>query len=389
VTGPLVTIVTPSYNQGHFIRATIESVLSQGYPNVEYIIMDGGSTDSTAAVAAEYSSRLTFISEKDRGQTHAINKGFQRAKGSIVAWLNSDDVYLPDAIVHGVAGCEANPEVGAIYGEGFQIDYDGNVRQQFPFTEPFNLWKLTFVLDYILQQSVFFRRDCVEAVGWADESLHFGMDWDLLIRLGKRFGLAYVPEKFGCIREYEAAKSFAGGEKRFRELAAMLEKHSGQKRPPGWWFYGLDTYDKIWAERIRKVVPGSLGEYVAKRFVHVCRAQIDEVGFRSQGLYADQWVATRLHWMLPEYARAAVIHGTIPGWARPLDDQELRIRVNGQMAAREYAPFGDFAIEVPLRPGRACVLQIDAEKYVVPEEQGLGPDRRRLAWQMRRIEPVR
>jgi hypothetical protein len=93
--------------------------------------------------------------------------------------------------------------------------------------------------------------------------------------------------------------------------------------------------------------------------------------------------------MLPEYARAAVIHGTIPGWARPLDDQELRIRVNGQMAAREYAPFGDFAIEVPLRPGRACVLQIDAEKYVVPEEQGLGPDRRRLAWQMRRIEPVR
>ncbi len=386
---PLVTIVTPSYNQGHFIRATIESVLSQGYPNVEYIIMDGGSTDATAAVAAEYSSRLTFVSEKDRGQTHAINKGFQRAKGSIVAWLNSDDVYLPDAIRHGVAGLEADPEVGAIYGEGFQIDYDGNVRQQFPFTEPFNLWRLTFVLDYVLQQSVFFRRSCVEAVGWADESLHFGMDWDLLIRLAKRYGLAYVPEKFGCIREYEAAKSFAGGQKRFRELAAILTKHSGKRRPPGWWFYGLDTYDKIWAERIRKVVPGWLGGYLATRFVHLCRARIDHVYRYSQGLYADRWAGTRLHWMLPEYARLAVIRGTLPGWAQPLADQEFRIRVNGEAALQEVLPLGDFAIEVPLRPGEACVLQIDTGKYVVPEEQGLGPDRRRLAWQLRQIEAVR
>ena len=316
MSNPLVTIVTPSFNQGHFIRATIESVLSQGYPNVEYVIMDGGSTDSTAAVASEYSSRLTFISEKDRGQTHAINKGFQAAKGS------------------SVAGCAAHPRVGAIYGEGFQIDYDGNVRQQFPFTEPFNLWKLTFVLDYILQQSVFFRRDCVEAVGWADESLHFGMDWDLLVRLGKRYGLAYVPETFGCLREYEAAKSFAGGQKRFRELAALLEKQSGQKRPPGWWFYGLDTYDKVWSTRIRRCLPGPLGAYVAKRFVHACRAKIDDVYLRSQGLYSDQWVAPRLHWMLPQYARSAVIRGTLPGWAAPLQDQELRIYVDGRLALR-------------------------------------------------------
>src|SRR5215831_19568911 len=99
---PIVTVVTPSYNQGSFIRATIESVLSQDYPNVEYIIMDGGSTDETGSVAKDYASRLTFISEKDRGQSHAINKGFHMARGSIVAWLNSDDTYLPGAIRHGV-----------------------------------------------------------------------------------------------------------------------------------------------------------------------------------------------------------------------------------------------------------------------------------------------
>lgn len=385
---PLVTIVTPSFNQGHFIRATIESVLSQDYPNVEYVIMDGGSTDSTASVAKEYGSRLTFISEKDRGQTHAINKGFQAAKGSIVAWLNSDDVYLPGAISKGVAGCVANPGAGAIYGEGFQIDYDGKVRQQFPYTEPFNLWKLTFVLDYILQQSVFFRRDCVEAIGWADESLHFGMDWDILVRLGKRYGLAYVPETFGCLREYEAAKSFAGGQKRFRELAALLEKQSGQKRPPGWWFYGLDTYDKVWSARIQKFLPGPLGAYIAKRFVHVCRAKIDDVYFRSQGLYADQWVANRLHWMLPEGTRSAVIHGALPGWAAPLEDQKLRVFVDGKLAATGYPAFGEFSIPVPLTVGGAAVLRIEAKKYVVPEEQGLGPDRRRLAWQLREIEPI-
>src|SRR5882724_1671971 len=107
--GPLVTIVTPSYNQGHFIRATIESVLSQDYPHVEYIIMDGGSTDETASVAKDYASRVTFISEKDRGQSHAINKGFDMAKGSVLAWLNSDDLYLPGCIRTAVDGLRMNP----------------------------------------------------------------------------------------------------------------------------------------------------------------------------------------------------------------------------------------------------------------------------------------
>src|SRR5579864_7213135 len=99
---PLVTIVTPSYNQGRFIRATIESVLSQDYPSIEYIIMDGGSTDETAAVVGEYKGRLTFISEHDRGQSHAINKGFRMARGEIVSWLNSDDIILPGAVSHAV-----------------------------------------------------------------------------------------------------------------------------------------------------------------------------------------------------------------------------------------------------------------------------------------------
>ena len=182
---PLVSIVTPSYNQGPFIRATIESVLSQDYPDIEYIIMDGGSTDETASVVKDYSSRLTWISEKDRGQSHAINKGFQMAKGSVVAWMNSDDVYLPGAVSRGTAELVANPRFGAVYGEGYLIDRVGKITKRFPVTEPFNLWKLVHLSDYILQQTVFFRCSVFDDIGWVDEDLHYVMDWDLLIRIGE------------------------------------------------------------------------------------------------------------------------------------------------------------------------------------------------------------
>jgi len=115
---PLVTIVTPSYNQGRFIAENIESVLTHDYPHVGYIIMDGGSKDETADVAARYAGRLTFISEKDRGQPNAINKGFQRARGEIVAWINSDDTLRPGAIRRAVAALAAHPEAAASHGEG-------------------------------------------------------------------------------------------------------------------------------------------------------------------------------------------------------------------------------------------------------------------------------
>ena len=224
---PTVTIVTPSYNQGEFIRATIESVLAQDYPRLEYIVMDGGSSDQTPAIAAEYASRLTWISEKDRGQAHAINKGFGRAKGEIVAWLNSDDILLPGAVSRAVnAFADAPAEIGGIYGEGYMMDRDGRLTRRFPATEPFNLWKLVYLSDYILQQSVFFRRAAVEEVGWLDEKLHYALDWDLLIRLGKRFGLQYVPEYFGALREYPEAKSFAGGRKRVEGIRRVIVRHS-------------------------------------------------------------------------------------------------------------------------------------------------------------------
>lgn len=384
MSAPWVTIITPSLNQGHFLRATIESVLGQCYENLEYIIMDGGSTDETAAIAASYANRLEFISEPDRGQAHAINKGFRRARGEIVAWLNSDDTLEPGAVAKAVEALDAHPAVAAIYGDGHQMDRDGRMKQRFPFTEPFNLWKLTFLMDYILQQTVFFRRDMLEEAGWLDESLHYGMDWDVLVRLGKRHGLVYVPEFMGNIREYEEAKSLAGGHKRFRELASILRRHTGRRFPPGWWFYGLDTYDKIVAGAIRRYLPRMPGEWLASQFITMCRSAIAHTELHSQGLYADGWVGPDLHWMTPAGHRKLEILGKAPDGYPGLSQQILAVSV-GAAAAVKTKVQGEFRMEYALQGNEAVCIRIQSARSVAESGPATVPGGRRLAWKMLEI----
>lgn len=274
---PLVSIVTPSLNQGRFIRATIESVLRQDYSPIEYIVMDGGSSDETAAVVKDYASRLTWISEPDRGQSHAINKGFRMAKGSVLSWLNSDDLILPGAVRHAVNGLEQDPEAGAVYGEGYLIDREGNTTGRFPWTEPFHLWKLTHLSDYILQQTVYFRREAIEQVGLLREDLHYVMDWDILIRVGQRYGLHYIPEYMGCLREYPEAKSSAGGRARIREIGQLIGKSS-----PGYKVYALHTYRKLWCDWIAANMPRALATPIRRVVSFACGGCADRIQSRAQ-----------------------------------------------------------------------------------------------------------
>ena len=133
LTTPLVSIITPSFNQARYLESTIHSVLDQDYPNIEYIIVDGGSTDGSAEIIHGFSDRLAWwVSEKDHGQTDAINKGFARAKGEILAWLNSDDTYQPHAIAEAVGLLRDRPEVGLVYGDANFIDENGRVIGHFP-----------------------------------------------------------------------------------------------------------------------------------------------------------------------------------------------------------------------------------------------------------------
>ncbi len=318
---PLVTIVTPSLNQGRFVRATIESVLSQDYPHVEYLIMDGGSTDETAAIAGEYASRLTFLSEPDTGQSDAINKGFRRAHGQIVAWLNSDDVLLEGAVAKAVEALAARPEAAAVFGEGYRIDEAGNTLGRFPYTEPFNLWKLVTLYDFVLQQSLFMRRQAVADVGYLDESLHYTMDWDLLIRLGKRHPIAYIPEPMAAIREYATAKSFAGGGERVREIGRMLRVHTGERFAPGYVLYALETWRRWWTA----TVTGRI---------------VDKLRGESQGLRRDGWAGPRMLYMVPPGDGPIVIRGLSPG------PQQLRILCNGKPAGEHSIDAAAFEISV-------------------------------------------
>jgi glycosyltransferase involved in cell wall biosynthesis len=386
---PLVTIVTPSYNQGHFIRATIESVLSQDYPHVEYIIMDGGSTDETASVVKDYASRVTFISEKDRGQSHAINKGFQMSKGSVVAWLNSDDLYLPGCIGAAVAGFGRNQAAGAVYGEGYLIDSAGNTTSRFPHTQAFDLWKLTYLSDYILQQSVYFRKDVLDDVGYLDEDLHYTMDWDLFIRIGMKYQLEYIPEHMGCLREYPEAKSSAGGKTRIREIRQMLHRHTGSRYSPGYIIYGLDTHHRLWCDQVDRALTPKL-KPVSEKLKWAIRVGagliITHTIRKSQGLYSDGWVGPALKYMLPPGNGELTLEGSLPDW-KPLQRQQLYVTGNGRYLAELDIPAGDFKfnISVPWELAEVPLsLRIEASRSV-REPFSLRGDHRRLAYTFKSI----
>ena len=331
---PLVTIITPSYNQSEFIRETIESVLKQDYPRIEFIIMDGGSTDETSAIVSEYKDRLTFISEKDRGQSHAINKGFQMARGEIVSWLNSDDIILPGAVSRAVEAFERQPSLGAVYGEGYLIDRTGKIKKRFPATESFNLWKLIHVTDYILQQTVYFRRAVVEKVGFINEQLNWGMDWDLLIRIGKRYEIGYMPQYTGCLREYETAKSFSGGHRRFRELARIMREHGAMRYPPGFFLYGLDIYQVI----LRRYLPAPI-----VRLVTWAAFQAYSRIIHGQGLHTDGWAEKQIRYMLPEGTKKVLIRGYLPD-ITALAGQRLRVICNGVPVLEQAIRPGEFQL---------------------------------------------
>lgn len=216
-----VSIVTPSFNQARYLEQTLRSVLEQDYPRIEYIVVDGASTDGSVEIIAKYRDQLAFwVSEKDAGQADAINKGLARATGEIVAWLNSDDFYFPGAVASAVKAFEAYPEAGLVYGDTVAVDEAG----EFIHFPEYAQWTLEDLLTFhiIGQPAVFMRRDVLSEAGTLDPSYHYLLDHHLWIRMASRAPMIYVPERWAAGRFHESAKNVAQaakfGEEAFRIL---------------------------------------------------------------------------------------------------------------------------------------------------------------------------
>lgn len=226
---PLISIVTPSFNQAEYIADTINSVLEQGYPRLEYIVQDGGSQDDTVKVLEGLSASLAhWESAPDGGQANAVNLGMRRATGDILAWLNSDDLLLPGSLAYVAGYFERHPEVDVVYGNRILIDSQGRDigRWVMPAHEDETLrWA-----DYVPQETLFWRRRTWEAIGGClDEDFHFALDWDMLLRFrasGAR--IARVPRFTGAFRIHDNQKNFTIGHVHGREVRKLISRTHGR-----------------------------------------------------------------------------------------------------------------------------------------------------------------
>mgnify|MGYP001086066400 CR=1 FL=1 len=227
---PRITIITPSYNQGEFIGQTIESVLGQGYPDLEYIVMDGGSTDDTVDILKRYDGRLHWVSERDRGQSHAINKGLRMATGEIVAFLNSDDLYEPGALMKVGSFFASHPDAGWLTGKCRTVDQNGKeIRRGATLYK--NLWlrlrsyRVLTVMNYISQPATFWRQQVVDTVGQFDEQWQYAMDYDYSLRVGRRFRLWVLDEYLACFRVHSTSKAGASANAQFDVDLEIAKRH--------------------------------------------------------------------------------------------------------------------------------------------------------------------
>ncbi len=222
---PLVSVVTPTYNQANFLRETIESVLTQDYPAIEHQVIDDGSTDATPKILKEYSDRIWTERHENRGQTPTINKGWERAKGSILTWLNSDDTFLPGAVRTAVSYLNEHPEVGIVFGDTLFTDQGGKPLHRSKGIQDFDYQRLIRLChNPIPQPSAFIRRSVVEDIGMLDPSYYYFMDWDFWLRAGLNHRISYIPELLSTYRLHADSKTVAQANKAAPELEYMYRK---------------------------------------------------------------------------------------------------------------------------------------------------------------------
>lgn len=232
-----VTFIIPSFNQGRFIGCTLDSILAQNLPaeSYEILVFDGGSNDGTVEVLRTHPSRPEWTSGPDGGQTEAVNKGLARARGDIIAWINSDDFYYPGALRTVLAVFDADPEVGVIYGKANHVDIAGDLIAPYP-TEAWDSRRLESTC-FICQPAAFFRREVVARRGPLDASLRYSMDYEFWLRLKDREKIRFIGETLAASRVYPETKTLRDKPGVFRECLLVVHRHTG--RWNGEWLCGL------------------------------------------------------------------------------------------------------------------------------------------------------
>jgi glycosyltransferase involved in cell wall biosynthesis len=357
-----VSIVTPSFNQGRYIERTIQSILNQDYANLEYIVVDGGSSDNTIDILKKYEARLTWISEKDRGQADAINKGFHMAKGEILAWLNSDDTYLPGAVHHAVRYLAAHPEVGMLYGEGYHIDADGELIERY-YTEPFNYQRLSEVC-FICQPTVFLRAEVIDAVGPLDVTLDYCMDYEYWMRIAKRFRIGYLPTYLANSRLHVDTKTLSKRVEVHQETLQVVKRHYGQV-PMRW----INAYAHV---------------YLTEKLLG-----------KLQGIYEDGWASPRVKFALPSDWRSQAylsLRGICSVQAYPLP---LQVSAGNQVLHRTVIDGREFALRAWLGQNGAASqsmetaeVKLSAEKSFIPHLIDTRGDTRTLSYRIKKLSLV-
>jgi glycosyltransferase involved in cell wall biosynthesis len=379
---PLVSIVTPTYNMGRFLEETIQSVLSQDYPRIEYIVIDGGSTDDSLDILRKYEGRLQYRSEPDKGQSDAINKGFDLSHGEIFTFLNADDTYLPGAVGAAATNLIENPKAGLVYGDANYVDEAGSVIQPYP-TKPYSPELLNRNC-FICQPASFMRRDAFLAAGKMNPALHIALDYDLWIRIAKIRPLVKIESFLATSRMYGANKTMAQRSQGYREICQVVKRHFGYV--PYEWVYGYADYlisrkDQFFAAS-RPSISKSLLSFPLGLLIN--RTQLRRfsaewwktvgIGADFTGKWEDGWISRLYNYDFdagPDCQRIVIQGRNMRPFRKGLT---LSLRLNGTLLERAaIRELGVFQVALDCPPdarGRSNRLTIESDRIFRPIRNG-------------------
>jgi glycosyltransferase involved in cell wall biosynthesis len=375
---PKVFIVTPSLNQGRFLRETIESVLSQDYP-VDYMVADGGSTDETIDILESYGDRVRWVSEPDGGQAAAIAAAWRDSDAEIVAWLNSDDTLLDGAVSAAVDFLTHHPDTAMVYGRAWYTDIEGRFTEPYP-TRAFDPELLAREC-FVCQPAAFLRREVFQVIELPDPELRYCMDYDLWIRLSRSFDIDYLDRFLATSRIHPQAKTIAERDPVYRETMEVVRRHFGSV-PRTWTAGYLSFRAKRAFDRFRWLIPRPVQRRLYSFLMH--RRQV----YGPSAPYADGWVSRRtVHHVRLDEDGWVTIFGSSPHW--PLEmPLTIQVLVDGEVVgSQQLSERGDFLIQVRVRNQRLvpAALELLASASYVPKKFGLGDDDRSVAFKVRSI----